>query len=139
MEPKEKALLIHLVDNEGMDRLDVIEDIETLMDDYRVLTDDESNEAVREYIEESLWAVRYEFLCAHSDAICDIPKDTWNEMVNKMYESANPMVKRLIDDFDHFIDDTIRSDGRGHFLSGYDGEEWEIKVDDEYFYVYRMN
>lgn len=30
-------------------------------------------------------------------------------------------------------------DGRGHCLSPYDGEEHEIKIDGEWFYIYRTN
>ena len=30
-------------------------------------------------------------------------------------------------------------DGRGHSLSGYDGEENEIQVDGTWFYIYRTN
>lgn len=30
-------------------------------------------------------------------------------------------------------------DGRGHCLSSYDGNEHEVKIDDEWFYIYRTN
>ena len=32
-----------------------------------------------------------------------------------------------------------RHDGRGHCLSSYDGHEHEVKVDGEWFYIYRVN
>jgi hypothetical protein len=32
-----------------------------------------------------------------------------------------------------------RHDSRGHSLSGYDGREQEIKIGDEWIYVYRVN
>jgi hypothetical protein len=41
----------------------------------------------------------------------------------------------MIDDPDEFIQDAIDSDGRGHFLSYYDGEETEIND----YYIYRIN
>ena len=36
-------------------------------------------------------------------------------------------------------EDIIGADGRGHFLSSYDGNENEITIDDETFYIYRLN
>ncbi len=35
--------------------------------------------------------------------------------------------------------DALISDGRGHFISGYDGEEHEVQIDGEWFYIYRVN
>ena len=42
-------------------------------------------------------------------------------------------------DEDGFIDDVISSDGRGHTLSSYDGEEGELVYDNEWYYIYRTN
>ena len=49
--------------------------------------------------------------------------------------------ERLTDfiDEDGFVDDVISSDGRGHSLSSYDGEEHEIVYQDEWYYIYRTN
>lgn len=49
--------------------------------------------------------------------------------------SANSIVKALINDIDTFVYDAIDADGRGHFLSFYDGREHE---QDEFF-IYRTN
>ena len=49
------------------------------------------------------------------------------------------MLKRLIKDWDHFVQDAVSSDGRGHFLSGYDGAENEEKVDGVWYFIYRTN
>lgn len=57
-------------------------------------------------------------------------------MQGKLCESANSLVKSLIVDLDHFVSDAISADGRGHFLSGYDGVEIELDGD---FYAYRTN
>jgi hypothetical protein len=43
----------------------------------------------------------------------------------------------MIDDLDHFIEDAIRADGRGHFLSRYNGEENEETVGGVTYYIYR--
>jgi hypothetical protein len=45
----------------------------------------------------------------------------------------------MITDIDEFVEDAIRYDGYGHFLSPYDGEENEIEVDGATYYVYRTN
>lgn len=51
-------------------------------------------------------------------------------------ESANEIVfLPIIEDFEDFVSDAIDADGRGHFLSTYDGEE----VEHEGFYLYRVN
>ena len=42
-------------------------------------------------------------------------------------------------DREEFIDDVIISDGRGHTISSYDGEEDEIEYNNEWYYIYRMN
>ena len=47
-----------------------------------------------------------------------------------------------VDDFidEHsFIEDVISTDGRGHTLSSYDGEEGEVIFNDEWYYIYRTN
>jgi hypothetical protein len=54
-------------------------------------------------------------------------------------EDANPLVEALIKDMDHFVSDAISSDGRGHFLSSYDSEEVELRINGEYLYAYRLN
>jgi hypothetical protein len=61
------------------------------------------------------------------------------KMQGKLCEGANELVRALIEDMDAFIEDAIGADGRGHFLSSYDGNEEEIKINDEYFYAYRPN
>lgn len=53
-------------------------------------------------------------------------------------EGANDIFFQIIDGqgrFDEFVDEAISADGRGHFISSYDGEENE---QDDYF-IYRVN
>lgn len=40
---------------------------------------------------------------------------------------------------DEFVNKAIEADGRGHFLSKYDGAEHEVIVDDVLFFIYRIN
>ena len=58
-----------------------------------------------------------------------------------LYESFFEEVLQLLADnstiknFDDFVEDAVRADGRGHFLAGYDGNENEQGD----FYLYRTN
>lgn len=135
---KIKALTAYIksTDNDASD-----EDSEILINngDYLVLTDDEADKLAKEYILDTAWAFRYEFLCAHSDAIAEIPKKEYEDMAGKLCESFNKAVLAMIDDKEHFVKDAILSDGRGHFLSQYDGEENEIKINGTYYFIYRCN
>ena len=103
--------------------------------DYKVLTDAEADAEAKEYILESAWAFKYSFLCNHSEAIAEIPEKNFTDMAGKLCESFNKAVLAMIPDKTHFVCDAISSDGRGHFLSQYDGEE----IEQDGFYIYRCN
>lgn len=101
-------------------------------EEYLVLTDEEADEKTAEYIRETAWAFRAEFLASH---MTGVDADDLKPIQEKC-ESANPIILKLIDDVDHFISDAIQADGRGHFLSGYDGEEIELHGE---LFAYRIN
>lgn len=103
-------------------------------EDCLVLTDEEADEAVREEIEEMVWAFNASFLQAHTGVDANAI-----EKIQEMCESANEPLTAMIKDFDHFVDDAVRSDGRGHFLAGYDHEENEITFNGTTYYIYRRN
>jgi hypothetical protein len=104
--------------------------------EYLILTEEEADNAVKENIEESVWAFNANFILDHTNI-------EWNSRIEKslkrmqeeLSEDANDLLKAMITDFDEFVEDAISADGRGHFLAGYDGEENE---QDEY-YIYRNN
>jgi hypothetical protein len=104
--------------------------------EYKVLTDDEADDEVKEYIEQSVWAFNPSFLSAHAKD--GIDEDVFKALSEKC-ENSNETVKSLIKDFDHFVDDAVLSDGRGHFLSSYDGNEHEVNIKGNYYYIYRTN
>ena len=107
-------------------------------EDYLVLTDSEADEACKDAILDSVWAFRPEFLAAH--AVDGVDAETIKSIqANNKCEENNVVLLRLIDDVDHFVQDSIACDGRGHFLSGYDGNENEIRVGKTYYYIYRNN
>ena len=66
----------------------------------------------------SVWTFNSSFLSSHSKA-----DEKVFQILAEQCESSNEAVFSLIDDFDHFVEDAIMSDGRGHFLNHYDGAE----------------
>lgn len=104
--------------------------------DYLVLTDDEADERATHEIRESLWAFNAEFIASHStNGWSDEYVKSLSKMQGELCESANPIIEALIKDLDHFIADAISSDGRGHFLAGYDHNEIEAGR----YFIYRTN
>ena len=104
--------------------------------EYDVYTDSEADERAADYIKESLWAFKYNFLAEHSEAISKIPEEDFKDLQRRLCENFNDAIAAMLDtSFDQFAEDAIARDGRGHFLSSYDGEENE--QDD--FYIYRTN
>ena len=102
--------------------------------EYLVLTDSEADDRAADDIKQSLWAFNTSFIMSHTE----LP-DEASEMVlmfqERNCESANDTIEALITDLDSFIEDAISADGRGHFISRYDGNEGESG---EYF-IYRIN
>lgn len=125
MKSKIEALAKHLeieADEIEVSRYDE-NTLEVGREEYLVLTDSEADERVADYIRETAWAFRPEFLASHMTGID--PEDL--KPIQEKCESANPIILKLIDDLEHFISDAVLSDGRGNFLSSYDGEEVELE------------
>jgi tRNA G37 N-methylase Trm5 len=103
-----------------------------------VLTDDEADEKAEDYILDSAWAFNADFICRHAG----LPYKA-SEMISSYTaqecEGANDVILAMIKDTDHFVQDAIDSDGRGHFISYYDGKEHEENVFGEWFYIYKVN
>lgn len=100
---------------------------------YLVLTDDEADAAVRQYVEESLWAFNPEFLSSNTG----LPVIVFEALQDKA-EDANEAFRALVTgcgDFEMLIRDAVISDGRGHFLAQYDGNEDE----EGDFFIFRTN
>jgi len=133
MNEKIKALAEYLEE----DDLDLI--WETAYDDcvfehgsqmYLVLEDDEADHRCREYIEESVWSFAPWFILNY------VPEGVDEELISHIQEKAedgNVVIKRLIIDFDEFVEDAISSNGRGSLLNHYDGEE----IESGEFFIYR--
>jgi len=117
-----------------------IEEIEQGYDDsifelgnqeYLVLTDQEADERVKEYIESSIWAFSPWFLASHTGLDEEIIKHLQDKC-----EGANDVLLNAVKDVNDFVNDAISCDGRGHFVSSYDGHE--IQLDNNLF-LYRTN
>ena len=106
--------------------------------EYRVLTDDEADEAAAEYVKDSLWAFNASFLSGETGI-----DDSVFVALAEQCEGCNDAVRSIVDGscgIDSFVESAVGADGRGHFLNHYDGEENEFCTDDnDYWYLYRTN
>ncbi len=107
-------------------------------DEYLVLTDEEADEEVKNYIKESLWAFIPEFLSANTG----MSKKVFEKLYG-MCGEGNEAILAIVEGtcgLDKLIKEAILADGRGSFLATYDGIEHEIyvKEDGNYYYAYRI-
>lgn len=109
---------------------------------YLVLTDSKADEKAGEYIKDSLWAFNSSFL----SNVTGFDQSIFEAIqANDKCEGNNEAIQQLVgDNFDSLVQDAISSDGRGHFLNTYDGNEEEFNCKDytgenEYLFIYRMN
>lgn len=102
---------------------------------YLVLTDEEADEAVREEIEEMLWAFNSSFLAGETGIDEDVFLALFN---NGKCESNNDAIASLIKStcgLQEFVDSAAGHDGRGHFLD-VNLEENEITFNGITYYIY---
>lgn len=103
--------------------------------EYIILNDDEADEQAQNRIEDMLWAFNPSFLSGYTDL-----NESVFEALAELYENANEAILALINvngSLSDFADEAINVDGRGHFLSSYDGEEYKLPEND--LYMYREN
>lgn len=68
--------------------------------------------------------------------------NAWDQSLESYLEEC--VYPELPDPLKNYFDDEAwkhdaRYDGRGHSLSSYDGKENEVKIGDEWFFIYRTN
>jgi len=99
--------------------------------EYMVLDEDEVYDMVTEYITEMIGSFNPWFLVDHStleyDTIVNLQKGGCGQL--------DEIILQTIDDIAKLVDDAICADGAAHFLSTYDGDEYESG---DYF-IYRVN
>lgn len=101
--------------------------------EYAIGTDAEADKACAEYCKDSAWAFNAGFLAG----LTELPEECFSALSEKC-EAGNDAVVRMIEKtcgLEEFVSQAISADGRGHFLSGYDGNENE----EGDFYIYRTN
>lgn len=111
--------------------------------EYAVGTDQEADEAGTEAVRSSLWAFNASFILSE----CGLPMELEEAIAaftSEKCESANDAIEALVErccknGVEEFAQSAFSADGRGHFLSGYDGEENEETVNGETFCIYRTN
>lgn len=114
--------------------------------DFLVL-DEETKEAhLLETQEEMLWAFNANFITSHLKEEVDQDmsvRDIENlekaikQMQGSLCEDANGVIKGLTD-WKNMIKQGAEIDGYGHMLSGYDGEEHELKFEGIDILVYKQ-
>lgn len=121
---------------------------ETCGEEFYILEDERAYALAFQLIKDELWAFTSEFIMEHlkHDIVyCEHPVDLEDLRLairaaqKRLCEGANAIIHALIDDLEDFVDDAIAADGRGHFISSYDGEEHEVTVDGETYYIYRLS
>lgn len=141
------ALAIHLgIAADDMDAdIDVSRYDDTALEygreEYRVLTDEEADEAAAAAASESLWAFNVSFLSRYVPALRDArAAKAWSKVTAELCEDSAPLVEALLGErLDEALRDAVSEDGRGHFLAPYDFEENEQRVEGVTFYIYRTN
>ncbi len=111
--------------------------VDSPLGEYLVLDDDVADAACQDHIEQVFWAFHPSFLSSATNV---------DEFVFKaladMGEDANDGVRAIIVGacgIYRFVESAISTDGRGSFLSGFDGKEHEVSVDGYEYYLYRQN
>lgn len=101
--------------------------------EYAIGNDDEATEAAKLNIKDSAWAFTPSFL----SSFCDLPEEVFTCLQSKCEDANEPVLSLIAKSggFDKFADEAISCDGRGHFMSSYDGEENE----QDGYYIYRLN
>lgn len=132
---------------EGLTKEDIKEGYDSciflIQGEYMVLNEQERNEKVKEYIQETLWAFRPSFLAKETG----LPEKVFHALkericITKQYESGNDAILALIEKtcgLDAFVKAAIKADGYGNFLSSYDGKEKRVSVKGENYFIYRIN
>ena len=125
-----KHMIKKITEIYGIDKKDID------LDDFMILSDDQADQAVRERIEQDLWAFNPSFL----SSVTGLSESTFKAIEsNNKREDNNEAILELVEatcGLDDLVEEAIRWDSRGHFLSSHDGQEHELGDD---MYLYRIN
>ena len=104
------------------------------------LSDEVADSAAKEYIENSLWA----FNSSTLEELTGIPNEMFSAVQETRCESSNDAIRICVDatcGIESFVDNMLRSDGRGFYLAIYNSEEIEhyFEGENNAVYLYRVN
>lgn len=107
--------------------------------EYAIGTDEQADDACEQYIRDSVWAFNASFILSE----CGLPhqlEEAIGAFQEKECEDANDALLALVEKcckggIAGFTCSAVSADGRGHFLSPYDGCETKINS----LFIYRIN
>lgn len=103
--------------------------------DFLILDDDTRDEYAIEFIQESLWAFNSSWIQDFLKEGIELETDQIEKITGNLYEDANEIIKNITD-WKTMIHDACSIDGHGHFLSSYNGGEYEFSYDGVDYYIY---
>lgn len=117
-------------------------------DDFLILDETTKEEFAKERVQETLWAFETSFVMNHLklEIVQDLGggngyqelKKAIQDAQENLCESANTLIKTLTN-WENMIEEALEIDGYGHFLNGYDGEEHELEISGNTYFVYYNN
>jgi len=132
-----------LAKNLGIEMEDITEESEDTFSvgnkEYFVLTNREAEEKARVYILDSIWAFNPSFIAEHTKNGYNWDLEESIKKIQEQCEGANIAILAMIEDEADFVEDAICADGRGRFLSSYDGAEDTEEINGVTYYIYRTN
>lgn len=95
--------------------------------EYALGTEKQVAKAAYNAIMDSVWAFNADWLVRHMRRGM-LSEEGVKQIQLASSESANEMFKNMLTNKKQFVEDSIDADGRAHFLSTYDGEEYELSA-----------
>ena len=129
-----------------------ISQAESMIERFESEMDGENDDDLQERIDEMnerIEELNDEITEIEEDPEGDFPEDKIEDAIENRVSDVKYDVTSFMEDFglnwedyidkDEFIEGVIDADGYGHTLNGYDGNADEMKVQDQWFYVMRIN
>jgi len=109
--------------------------------DWAIYSDSGADMACKDYIEETIGYFNASFLAN----VTKLPEEVFvsiqehHTSETTINESIMAIVRATCG-LDRLVEQAIKTDGRGHFLSSWDGEEIELgEIDGKEYFAYRIN
>jgi hypothetical protein len=129
-----------------------ISQLESMIERFESEMDGENDDDLQERIDElneRIEEMNDEITEEEENPDGDFPEDKIEDAIENRVSDVRYDITSFMEDFgiswedyidkDEFIDGVIDADGYGHTLNGYDGNADEMKVQNQWFYVMRIN